>query len=138
MTYHSEIFVRFGYCDPAGIVFYPRYLEMFNNLVEDWCREAQLPFLELQDGHGCGFPTAHLEVDFLAPSYMGDTLTASLTVRKIGGSSLTLGILLSGPDSAARVRGTVVLVLTDMQSKRPFQIPDDVRSRISAYCEDAS
>lgn len=38
-AYRSTILIRFAHCDPAGIVFFPRYLEMFNNLIEDWCRD---------------------------------------------------------------------------------------------------
>ena len=32
--------VRFKHVDYAGIVFYPRFLEMLNDLVEDWFEEA--------------------------------------------------------------------------------------------------
>ncbi|CPO21707.1 4-hydroxybenzoyl CoA thioesterase [Bordetella pertussis] len=34
----SEVEVRFRHCDPAGIVFYPRYFEMINDFVEEWRR----------------------------------------------------------------------------------------------------
>ena len=32
----TEILVRFQHCDPAGIVFYPRYFEMISQSVEEW------------------------------------------------------------------------------------------------------
>jgi acyl-CoA thioesterase FadM len=32
--------IRFQHIDYAGIVFYPRFLEMLNGLVEDWFEEA--------------------------------------------------------------------------------------------------
>ena len=48
----AEIFtllrpVRFADCDPAGIVFFPRLLEMVNDLIENWfeCGLA-MPFIE--------------------------------------------------------------------------------------------
>jgi 4-hydroxybenzoyl-CoA thioesterase len=129
--YRSEILVRFAHCDPAGIVFYPRYLEMFNNLVEDWCRENDIPFAELHGGRGMGLPTAHLEVDYLAPSHMGDVLKAELTVRAVGRSSISVDIVLRGADGADRVRGNVVLVLIDATTRRPIPIPPDVRSRFA-------
>jgi acyl-CoA thioesterase FadM len=28
--------VRFSHCDPAGIVYFPHYFDMFNGLIEDW------------------------------------------------------------------------------------------------------
>jgi len=132
-AYRAEILVRFAHCDPAGIVFYPRYLEMFNNLVEDWCRELQLPFAEVQSGRGQALPTVHLDVDFVAPCTMGEVLAASLSVRALGDTSITLDIVLQGPDGADRVRGRVVLVLMDAATKRAAAIPDDLRERISAF-----
>ena len=41
-AYRATVLVRFAHCDPAGIVFFPRYMEMFNNLVEDWCRDVEV------------------------------------------------------------------------------------------------
>ena len=31
--------IRFSHCDPAGIVYFPHYFDMFNGLVEDWYTE---------------------------------------------------------------------------------------------------
>lgn len=53
-AHRAEIPARFSHCDPAGRVFYPRYLEMFNNLVEDWRRKLNLPFREIQAGCDLG------------------------------------------------------------------------------------
>ena len=32
--------IRFHHCDPAGIVFYPEYFVLFNELIEDWFNEG--------------------------------------------------------------------------------------------------
>lgn len=134
LTYKSEILVRFAHCDPAGIVFFPRYLEMFNNLVEDWCRdELGISFAEIPQGRGWGIPTVHLEVDFLAPSRVGDTLAATLVVRAIGKTSIRLGIVLRGPDGSDRVRAEQVIVLLDPRHHRATSIPDDLRQRLDVF-----
>ncbi len=133
-AYRSEVLVRFAHCDPAGIVFYPRYLEMFNNLVEDWCNDAlDISFRELHAGRGWGLPTVHLEVDFVAPCTMGEVLQASLVVRAIGNSSIRLEILFQGPDGRDRVRGKVVLVLTDVRCSRGVPLPEDLRGRLAKF-----
>ena len=31
--------IRFSHCDPAGIVYFPHYFDMFNGLIEDWYTE---------------------------------------------------------------------------------------------------
>ena len=134
LSFETRILVRFGDCDPAGIVFYPRLLEMFNNLVEDWCREGlDFSFDDLVIQRGWGLPTVHLEADFLAPCRLGETLTAKLFVRSIGASSIKADIVLSGPDGRERVRGKIVLVLMDRQSGRAMALPDALRKSISRY-----
>lgn len=133
-SYRTQVLVRFGDCDPAGIVFYPRYLEMFNNLVEDWCREGlKFSFDDIVIKNGWGLPTVHLEADFVAPSRLGDVLTASLFVRELGVSSIQADIVLSGPEGEDRVRGKVVLVLMDRKTVRARPIPDDMRARIAPF-----
>ena len=133
-SFKTEVLVRFADCDPAGIVFYPRILEMFNNLVEDWCCAGlDFSFDDIVIKRGWGLPTVHLEVDFIAPCRLGEVLTANLFVRSVGTSSISVDIVLCGPDQTDRVRGKVVLVLIDRQASRALPLPEALRSRIKAF-----
>jgi 4-hydroxybenzoyl-CoA thioesterase len=133
-AYEAEIPVRFADCDAAGIVFYPRYLEMFNGLVENWFRdELQFSFTEIVTNRGWGLPTVHLEVDFVAPSRFDETLSATLTVRRVGTTSMGLEILFRGQDNVDRVRGKVVLVLIDRAIQRAIPWPSELRERILIF-----
>lgn len=132
--YESQILVRFADCDPAQMVFYPRYLTMFNDLVEDWFRDGlKLPFSYYHFEQQHGLPTVHVEVDFVAPSRLGDVLAATLAVNKVGRSSIGLDIVLRGAKGDDRVRGKVVLVVTDLKSSRAVPIPDDLRAKILEF-----
>ena len=133
-SFTTEVLVRFADCDPAGIVFYPRLLEMFNNLVEDWCSTGlRFSFDEIVMHRGWGLPTMRLEADFVAPCRMGEVLSAKLFIRKIGRSSLLADIVLCGPDQTDRVRGKVVLVLIDRREHRAIAFPDELRNRILTF-----
>ncbi|HYD82141.1 MAG TPA: thioesterase family protein [Paucimonas sp.] len=133
-VFSVDIPVRFGDCDPAGIVFYPRYFEMFNGVVEDWCaRELGLSFREMHLRHGMGLPTVHLETDFTAPSELGETLRAELAVEKIGGASLLVAIRLLGPQGGERVRAKIVLVAMNLRERRAMPIPQPMRERAAAF-----
>ncbi|QRX81772.1 thioesterase family protein [Glaciimonas sp. PAMC28666] len=134
-VFATSIAVRFGDCDPAGIVFYPRYFEMINNLVEDWCAIGLgHSFRSLHMEQGLGLPTVHVETDFVAASELGEILRAELVVKKMGSSSLTLDIRLSGPDQSIRVRCTIVLVMLDLQKRSAVRLPELMRSRIARFC----
>lgn len=107
----KPLLVRFKHCDPAGIVFYPRYFEMMNDLVEDWCADGLgLSFGEMHLRDGMGVPTANIECRFSAPSFLGDTLSRSLEVIRLGRSSMTLRIRFAGANDETRLEATLVLV----------------------------
>lgn len=131
----TRVPVRFGDCDPAGIVFYPRYFEMINGLVEDWCGQALgTSFHDMHLRDGWGLPTVHVETDFLAPSELGENLHAELRVKKMGGASLHLAIRLLGPDNSERVRAQIVLVSMDLRVRRAIPMPREFAIRARAFC----
>ena len=130
--------VRFGHCDPAGIVYYPRYYEMLNGLVEDWFDQGLgIAFAELLGPRRVGLPTVRLETDFRRPSRMGERLQLRLGVVQLGRSSLQLLQHFDGPDGT-RVRFRQWLVCTSLDSHRPQAFPDDVRAAIEAARESVS
>ncbi|MGB2592154.1 MAG: thioesterase family protein [Candidatus Acidiferrum sp.] len=133
-TYSKDVLVRFSDCDPAGIVFYPKYFEMFNNLIEDWCRdELKFTFNEIVIRRRWGLPTVHLEVDFSAPSLFGETLRAALALRSLGKSSIGVEMTLRGSDGVLRVKAKAVLVLTDRSTSRAISFPGELRERLIAF-----
>jgi 4-hydroxybenzoyl-CoA thioesterase len=122
--------VRFGHCDPAGIVFYPRYFEMLNELVEDWFAQAlRVPFEQLIGQRRIGMPTAQLDTRFKRISRQGDVLHQRLRLTRLGGSSLALAISFDG-DDGTRVEFDQVLVCTSLDTHKPQALPDDVRAAI--------
>ena len=99
VVFQREQLVRFGHCDPAGIVFYPRYFEMLNELVEDWFAQGLgQSFARLITESGLGMPTAQLDTRFLRISRLGDVLQQRLRLQRVGGSSMTLAVSFDGDD----------------------------------------
>ena len=122
--------IRFHHCDPAGIVFYPQYLVILNEVLQDWFENAlEVDYAALFQQRGLGIPTARLECDFLAPSRLGETVRFGLGVERIGGASFVLRFHCTGQDpSDVRVRIKAVLVCMSLESHRPVRIPDDIRA----------
>jgi 4-hydroxybenzoyl-CoA thioesterase len=109
-TFAKTETIRFKHVDYAGIVFYPRFLEMLNDLVEDWFAEAlERPFSNMHE-HGKGIPTVDLNVQFKKAARIGDVLQKSLWVTKLGGASVTCGFRFSHRDDAISLEGEVTLV----------------------------
>ncbi|KJK01493.1 4-hydroxybenzoyl-CoA thioesterase [Burkholderiaceae bacterium 26] len=125
--------IRFAECDPAGIVFYPQYFVMFNNLLEAWI-DSLVPegFAGYISQLRYGLPTVRLEADFRAVSRMGDDVTLSLEVVRLGGKSMTLALTCTGNDGDVRMSVNQVVVSTSLQTHRAIDIPEVLRQALTA------
>jgi 4-hydroxybenzoyl-CoA thioesterase len=132
MIYRRQNQIEFNHCDPAGIVFYPRYFEMVNSVVENFFAEvAGHPFAAMMAA-GQGVPTAQLETRFLAPSRLGERLEWSLQVVRVGGASLALALEARG---GAELRLTCALTVVFVTGGRPTPWPAEVRARLDRFKE---
>lgn len=122
--------ILFRHCDPAGIVFFPRYFEMVNDHVEAFFAEIlHWPFeVMLADG---GLPTRAISTGFTAPSRHGDVLTLRLDLRRLGDTSLEYRMTASAGDEL-RFETEATLVHIDRQG-RPSPWPETIRDRIQTW-----
>lgn len=139
-VHRMSIDISFKHCDPAGIVFYPRYVEMLNDVVEQWFRNGLgCDFAQLHGLRGIAIPIVKLDVEFKRPSLLGETLESELMVEEIGRSSARLRITFFGvPASAseARLVAHLKLVFVRMQGKTSMEIPADLRGALEKYLSD--
>lgn len=130
MFERSEL-VRFHHCDPAGIVFYPRYVEMINATVEDWFADrVGIPFAEIHVARNVAIPVVSLSIEFSAPSRLGEVLSFGLIVQRLGSSSVTLEIR-AHCEEEVRLAAKLTLVFIDKADMRPKPWPDDFKAGMS-------
>ncbi|MBI1834851.1 MAG: acyl-CoA thioesterase, partial [Burkholderiales bacterium] len=136
LIFSTPISIRFAHCDPAGIVLYPRYFELINGVVEDWCAQAlEMSFHEMHMVQGIGLPTVHIETDFVKTSRLGDELIAELRVLKLGRASLTVEIIMKDEHAQLRLKAQLVLVLAKVDEQRAIALPEQLREKMQRYCE---
>jgi 4-hydroxybenzoyl-CoA thioesterase len=135
MKFEVEFLIRFQHCDPAGIVFYPRYFEMVNSVVEDWFAEGLgVSIRDMNRERHEGIPMVHIECDFLKPSLIGDVLLFELAVERIGRSSFSIVVSAGlGREERLRARQTLVYVRLGPDRPVPIPIPDDIRAMMERY-----
>lgn len=125
--------VRFKHCDPAGMVFYPRYFEMMNDCIEAFFETAvEVPFEVLHQSHSV--PTAAIETRFHAPSRHGDTLELTLRLTRLGRTSLGYEMQASC-GAERRFTTTATLVHISAQDGRPEPWPAAMRDRFERIME---
>jgi 4-hydroxybenzoyl-CoA thioesterase len=125
-------------CDPAGIVFYPRYFAMFDQstvmLIE---RALGIPKQQMYTAYDfAGYPSVAAHARFLIPTSFGDDVVIETSITKIGRSSFSLTHRLS-KDGALAVEGfdTRAWVVRDPDRPgglRALPLPEDVAARFSA------
>jgi 4-hydroxybenzoyl-CoA thioesterase len=132
--------VRWGDCDPAGLVYFPRFFERFHDAMERWFHDAlDHPYDALIMGRRLGLPTVHTEADFRMPCRFGEALRVELRVLRLGRSSIELGYrVVADGEAEPRLTGRTVCALMDLDPTRPTHAravpwPEDLRARIEAF-----
>ncbi len=130
--------LRFGDCDPAGIVYFPRYFDFFHQAMETWF-PAGLGFGydEFVRVRKLGFPAVHSEADFERPSRFGEQIEIHQRVTRLGRSSLGFAYEVHG-GGQRRATGRSVCVVMDLAPASPghgkaVAMPEDLRARILAF-----
>jgi 4-hydroxybenzoyl-CoA thioesterase len=133
-----SVTIRFSHCDPAGIVYFPHYFDMFNGLIEDWyTQELGYEYAELIMGSKFGFPFVHIECDFKVPSRIGEVIDLTLLVERIGRSSLGIAIVCHR-ERTERLRARMVTAMMSLETRKPVPMPEPLRHAIESYRERTS
>ncbi|MDI9309448.1 MAG: acyl-CoA thioesterase [Limnohabitans sp.] len=128
--------IKFKHIDYAGIVFYPRFLEMLNDLVEDWFEEAlHRPFSKMHETNG--MPTVDLKVQFKKAARLGETIVKELYVKELRTSSLLCGFIFKNQQNEVVLEGEVTLVNVKIAEDRKTitseAFTDAMREKISYF-----
>ena len=77
-----KVRIEWGDCDPAGIIFYPHYFEIFDASVAALFERALglTKFQQLKQFNFAGYPLAQTRARFLRPTRFGDDVTVDTTI----------------------------------------------------------
>jgi 4-hydroxybenzoyl-CoA thioesterase len=132
-VYRTTRTVRFSHCDPAGIIFYPRYFDLIHEAKEDWFKEAlDWPFGTMIGELKNGFPIVRLEADFRGPSRIGEELLIALRAPVVGGASLHLHYEVTC-GGQPRLDARTVVVHIDLTTGKPQPMGEALRARIERF-----
>jgi len=130
--------IEWGDCDPAGIVFYPRYFAMFDHsttlMIE---RTLGMSKHQLQETHRfAGYPVVETRSRFLLPSRFGDDVVIETSVAAVRRSSFDITHRLSR-DGTLAVEGFETRVWAVRDPARPGRfkaepIPPQLVARLTA------
>ena len=129
MPFSTRITVRFGDCDPAGLVYYPVLLHYCHAAMEEFfAARCGLPYARLMSERRLGFPTVNARAEFFTPLVYGDEASIEVWVSRVGKSSATFEYRLRrAADGYLCASATLVQVSMNLDERRAEPVPADLR-----------
>ncbi|WP_420395038.1 acyl-CoA thioesterase [Nioella sp.] len=126
---------RHGQCDPAGIVYTPKFFDLFNRVIEEWFDDVLgIPYQEVIGPRRTGLGYVSASATFFTPCMMGEEVDILVAVNKVGTKSygLTLHAL---KDEQEALRGHFVTVTTGLDTHQSIEVPADIRDALLIYAK---
>ena len=130
--------IEWGDCDPAGIVFYPRYFAMFDHSTVLLIEQALgMRKHKLYERYGfAGYPSVETGARFHLPTRFGDDVVIETAITRVGRASFSLQHRLT-LDSALAVEGNETRCWVVRDDSRPGGLraqamPEDVVAKFKA------
>ena len=123
--------VRFGECDPQGIVFNANYVSYVDVALTELWRQAFGSYGAMVE-RGIDMVVAELNVEFRAPARFDEEIEIALAIERLGETSMTTALDLRR-DGEMVVHGRIRHVFVDAQSWEKMAAPDWVRARLEPY-----
>ena len=138
--------VGWGDCDPAGIVFFPRFHAWMDGVSHRLAREMGVSrdAMTAPRSDLLGFPVVTTHAEFLHPARVDDVLEIRGWVTRVGRSSLgiRLDVVRREPDGSetllARGQETRVFIVHTTGGLKPREITPAMREALSPFLDPQS
>jgi acyl-CoA thioester hydrolase len=131
-----ELRVRYGECDPQGIVFNANYLLYFDVAFTELWRAAVGPWQEMVES-GYDAVVAEANVRFHAPARFDDVLQLHATVARLGRTAITTKIDVRS-DERLLVAGQLRHVCVSTATWTKTELPEWIRAGLERFAVDAT
>jgi len=121
--------IRFQDIDAAGIIFYPRILEMFHDAYAAFLAHAGSPLRDVLRTDTWIAPVRHAEADYFKPLRYADLVTVEICRAHVAETEATLGYRVARAEGNGEVCvvGQVVHTFVDRATFKRISMPEPVR-----------
>jgi len=123
--------VRYGECDPQGVVFNANFIMYFDVALTELWREAIGRYDAMLEA-GTDMVVAEARARYLAPAGFDDELDVELLITRLGNTGMTTELVVRRGDATV-VEGEMRHVFIDPATKLKKPMPDDIRAAMQAY-----
>jgi acyl-CoA thioester hydrolase len=130
-TFVHRVRVRFGECDPQGVVFNPNYLAYMDVAMTELWRTAMGSYDAMVE-RGVDMVVAETSLRFLAGARFDDELDLTVTIEHLGRTSLVTLHRIER-DGEPVVEGTLRHVFVEAGTAEKTEIPAWVRDALAPW-----
>ena len=128
--------VRYGECDPQGVVFNANFIMYFDVALTELWREAIGRYDAMLEA-GTDMVVAEARARYLAPAGFDDELDIELRITRLGNTGMTTELVVRRGDATV-VKGEMRHVFIDPATKLKKPMPDNIRAAMQAYLSPAA
>jgi acyl-CoA thioester hydrolase len=131
-SFVHQLRVRYGECDPQGVVFNAHYFAYFDIALTELWREAVPGGYSGMTDSGVDMVVAEARARYLTPARFDDVVSLVVEVSRVGTTGMTTTIRVRR-DEAVLVEGEMRHVFVDLGTHAKTPIPEPVRAALSQY-----
>ena len=128
-SHTHRIRVRYGECDPQGVVFNAHYFAYFDIALTELWREAAGGYAGMMED-GIDLQVVEATARYKAPARFDDELDITIDVSHLGTTSMVTDLAVRR-DGELLVEGRLAHVFVDMKTLTRIPIPDALREALS-------
>lgn len=125
--------VRYGECDPQGIVFNANYIAYFDHGITELWREAFGSYAVMEE-RGIDMVVAEVNAQFRGSARFDELVSLSVAIERLGTTSMTTRLWLHRGEELL-VEGWIRHVIVDAESWEKTAIPDWLREGLAPYSD---
>ena len=130
--FYSDYKIKFGQCDPGGIMYFAELFDLAHWAYEDMLLES-LPENNYFTHDQIVIPLVHAEADYINPLKLHQNVTLKLTVGDIKTTSFQLITEFSDQSENLSAKVKTVHVCVSKDSFDKTEIPNDLREALSKH-----
>jgi acyl-CoA thioester hydrolase len=127
--FRHRLRVRYGECDPQGVVYFARYPAFVDIGMTELWRERIGPYNDMVEA-GSDMVVAEMTLRYRGSAVFDDELDVVIGVDRLGETSLTCAFRIER-DGATLVEGSLRQVCIDPETKAKKPLPADVRAALA-------
>lgn len=129
-VYHLRVY--YEDTDAGGIVYHANYLRFAERARTEALRELGLPHAAMVEQFALMFVVRRIEIDYLRPARLDDSLAVVTRAEAVGGASARLRQAITAEDGTELAVAHVDLACVALGESRPRRIPPQWRAALAS------